>query len=387
MGRWFNWDIVSKSLLVLFSLVVSLAACEVALRTFAPIWQRYYFTWPPGLRQPFNPDPAVLPGVRGPAPFAINADGIRGDPFSPRQRYRILAIGGSTTECAYLDSAEAWPHLLQDDLNRALGRPVVWVGNLGRSGNTTRCSRLQVRDLVPSYPRIDAIVLLVGVNDLQFRLMDGDHFQPYRQVAAMYDPTMKPFFKRTEIWRRLHLLKTDVRQRLRHELLTLDESGHRMILARRQRRAARRVLRDLPDLTSALEEYVENIHAIVDAARARHLRAVFLTQPALWSPGLPRGLDSLLWFGRATLEGEGSRDYYSVEALAAGMERYNDALRATCRSRGVECIDLAAMLPRDTTVFYDDCHFNESGARKVAAILTDYFTRSGALSGVALRAR
>ncbi|KIX12937.1 hypothetical protein X474_16690 [Dethiosulfatarculus sandiegensis] len=26
------------------------------------------------------------------------------------------------------------------------------------------------------------------------------------------------------------------------------------------------------------------------------------------------------------------------------------------------CLDLAELLPKDTTVFYDDCHFNEGGA-------------------------
>jgi hypothetical protein len=43
-----------------------------------------------------------------------------------------------------------------------------------------------------------------------------------------------------------------------------------------------------------------------------------------------------------------------------------------CRERGLECVDLAAKLPRDTSVFYDDCHFNESGARRVAEVLAEH---------------
>ena len=36
----------------------------------------------------------------------------------------------------------------------------------------------------------------------------------------------------------------------------------------------------------------------------------------------------------------------------------------------VDCLDLAAVLPKDTTIFYDDCHFNEHGAEVMAKELT-----------------
>ena len=46
-----------------------------------------------------------------------------------------------------------------------------------------------------------------------------------------------------------------------------------------------------------------------------------------------------------------------------------------CREEGVDCIDLASMLPKDTTVFYDHCHFNIEGCRKIAGILLDFFVK------------
>jgi hypothetical protein len=44
-------------------------------------------------------------------------------------------------------------------------------------------------------------------------------------------------------------------------------------------------------------------------------------------------------------------------------------LLEVCRERELACIDLAAALPQDETVFYDDAHFNESGARQVANVV------------------
>ena len=54
------------------------------------------------------------------------------------------------------------------------------------------------------------------------------------------------------------------------------------------------------------------------------------------------------------------------------MERFNEVMKRVCRRHEVECIDLAANLKSDLSVFYDDCHFNLNGAQQVAQLLTDY---------------
>jgi len=46
--------------------------------------------------------------------------------------------------------------------------------------------------------------------------------------------------------------------------------------------------------------------------------------------------------------------------------------RRSPREEGVNCVDLVSGLPKDTAVFYDDCHFNTSGCEKTARILTDF---------------
>ena len=69
--------------------------------------------------------------------------------------------------------------------------------------------------------------------------------------------------------------------------------------------------------------------------------------------------------------------YYATTALARGMAAFNAELLSACREHGIDCLDLAALLPADTTVFYDDLHFNEAGARAVAREMTGFL--SGAL--------
>ena len=65
-------------------------------------------------------------------------------------------------------------------------------------------------------------------------------------------------------------------------------------------------------------------------------------------------------------------EYYSAEALADGMQRYNRALLGICRQRAVECLDVATQLPRTPEVFYDDAHFTDHGAALLAELVSDH---------------
>src|SRR5262245_21223643 len=137
----------TRALLVIvavFSAVVSLIAGGLMLRIFTS--DRYY-VWQPNFHADFRPLPGVMPGIEGESNFEINADGLRAHPFDDSQQYRILALGGSTTECLYLDNFEAWPHLLQDALNRRTGLR-TWVGNAGRSAHTLVSNIVQLEHLV-----------------------------------------------------------------------------------------------------------------------------------------------------------------------------------------------------------------------------------------------
>lgn len=60
--------------------------------------------------------------------------------------------------------------------------------------------------------------------------------------------------------------------------------------------------------------------------------------------------------------------------LASAIDLFNQTLLQTCREDGLECYDLAAAFPKDLSVFYDDCHLSEAGARRVAHILADYLS-------------
>jgi hypothetical protein len=58
-----------------------------------------------------------------------------------------------------------------------------------------------------------------------------------------------------------------------------------------------------------------------------------------------------------------------------GMQAYNDTLLEVCKTRGVECIDLAGILPKSDTIFYDDVHFSDKGSLMTADVVFKYLSK------------
>jgi len=374
-----------KILLFCFSVVFALLLGEFTLQfALESRHNKGYYFMPPRHKVVFRPQPSIMPGISGDSNFYTNSNGVRGDEFTAQDTYRIMAIGGSTTECSYLDQPETWTNLLQETLNRDTRNQKVWVGNAGLSGTTTRHHLVAMQYLPLREMKINAVILLIGINDLSVRLSRDKDYDPnflekpevkkellYRTFSGTYHLYPEdPFYKRTALWQMLRQAK----QMLSMEHLE-DEGGRIYITWREHRRGASEMRDTLPDLSSALAEYARNVNMIIDLAQEKSVRPILMTQPTMWRAGLPRDLDALLWLGGiGDFQKESGKPYYSVTALERAMKAYNDTLLRVCRERSLECLDLASLLAKDTTVFYDDAHFNESGARKVAEAISKFMS-------------
>ena len=369
---------------------LSLTLAELCLRRFGP-WSRAYFVSMPGAEWTTRPTPEEIHGVTGVNHFRVNAAGIRGRPFgADTTEYRILAVGGSTTECAVLDDSEAWPSLLESMLTDRVDGPSVWVGNVGRSGVTAREHVLHLEYLLPQYPRIDVAIAMVGVNDMFSALRHG---WAYERPAPLTDPEARPaamrrafvltpvndrrvtyagmpvpWLRATELWQLAR------RARLRWNVIRAGDSqrGH-LTRARVARQSAAPHVDSLPALGAPLAEYRRNLNAMIDAAKIRNVRLVLVTQATLWRDSMPDAESRSLWLGWIGADAANATSYFSSGALHRAMTEFNRTLLEVCRERSVDCIDLDKLLVSDRSTFYDDVHFTEEGSRRVAALLARHF--------------
>ncbi|HYO15535.1 MAG TPA: SGNH/GDSL hydrolase family protein, partial [Thermoanaerobaculia bacterium] len=295
-----------------------------------------------------RPDPRWVSGIAGPSRYTTNSLGIRGGPL-PDGAYRLLCLGGSTTECTYLDDAETWPHLLMESLDGSGRR--VWVGNLGISGYTS-FEHLDFLERSPLPEELDGAILLMGVNDF-VRFLNGS-----------LERGPRPLWRRTALASAaLAVHRRGFLRRLLHEVE--DETGANLEERRRARLRGEGGTR-LPDLAPALREYSDRIEGLARACRRRGLRCVFLTQPTLWREGLGLRARASLWMGS-----DARGRFLPPGELRRGLDLYNRTLLAACARLDLECADLGPLNGRED-LFYDDCHFTEAGAREVARIVAAF---------------
>jgi lysophospholipase L1-like esterase len=327
-----------------------------------------WYIWPPGCS--LKTEPHSLVGVSSEGQFHTNSRGIRGPEFSPQDRLRILCIGGSTTECVYLDDAKTWPARLSQSLaERTSG---VWVGNVGRSGLKAVDHVTLVNEL-PEAQMVDYWLVLMGVNDLGQQI-NGTYASSaastWHQTFAYRRPGLSLQLRRP-LQRNLFLVDCLDRLRKRVSLL-FEERGltvYQDVQAiwmddlRSQRKQAR-ISDGLPDLVPFLSEYEQQIMRLIQAARRSGKTIVFATQPLLYHENMTAQERNQCLFMPMP---DGTM--LAIEKALEAMRLYNDRLKEVCRREGVLCIDLANRITPSLDVFYDDCHFNEAGAVQVADIL------------------
>jgi lysophospholipase L1-like esterase len=360
-----SYRLAARYALLAVSVLGVLAALEIGIWFIAP---------PPQSNLPWAPMHRVLPvgdtmpGITEPSEFTANSLGVRGPEVDlASMDLRFLCVGGSTTECLYVTDRLSWPWRVQDQLAKTLGKK-VFVGNAGKSGQLTPHHDY----LLNHYRHVklyDCVLLLAGYNDMGSLVLGSRSFDG--QLRDAPEDTLTPGFEGRPYYRRSALLQRLaplVRPSRPTRWRAQDPRGD-WLEAERQRRRDMWKMKPLhepsPHLSLGCAIYRASLKKIITTCRDHEQEIILLTQPTLYRKDLPEDLQRLLWMNN-------SIGAYSVAALAEMMDAFNQTMRDVCREEGVDCIDLAAKLPRDTTVFYDDCHFNISGCDKVARIITDF---------------
>lgn len=308
----------------------------------------------------------VMPGISGKVEFSINRYGLRGPNTDLKKTdLKILIIGGSAAECLYVTDKLSWPWLLQDKLTEKTGKK-IFVGNAGKSGQFSLHHIYMLQEYKYA-PQFDWVILLAGINDAG-RFLNNDYEKRKSRVEAttfINKGGNRIFFNDSKLFHRLGYIFYS-KTVLPHEILQdNDGSWHEFVRERRQRALKVNTINQEPSgINEALSIYKNNLRKFINICRQRNQKVIILTQPTLWHKGLPADFEKLLF------EYKDENSAYSTEVLEKVMKAYNQAALDVCQQEGILCIDLAARLSSDYSMFYDDCHLNINGCEKMANILS-----------------
>lgn len=274
-------------------------------------------------------------------PFRVDNDGylmpsaVHKDPD-----VTVAFLGGSTTECMYMQEQERFPYLVGRQMEQALGLKVNTL-NGGASGNHTMHSVLALLGKVlPRNPQ--AVVFMECINDLNFLIAVGNYWSKHGTRGIIYDKEygpVKSFLIEHFMHREVLVAKTD------------DEF------------AAQRGKQHPFNLDAIAKAYRKNLELAVFICRQNGITPVFMTQFNRFTEQpdekMLRNMEGIIKNGV---------DYATYRAAYMVFE---NIVRQVAAQQKVSLIDLDALVPKDKVHMYDVVHLTPKGARLVADIVSE----------------
>ncbi|WP_044400319.1 SGNH/GDSL hydrolase family protein [Lacinutrix sp. Hel_I_90] len=333
---------------------IILILAEITLSTFQ-IFPNNYFTMTPNSGFIWKINSEEITGINQDSEVSFDELGARSISNYQDKEHKIVLFGGSTTACFALTQLKTWPALLEKKLGDA-----YWVGNFGRPGNSSNHHILQFEHILKKEELSDVktVVIMQGVNDFVGYLISSEQYlntpqQKLKRIAFQHVPDGDiPFYKKLTLYKLARRAKQNIIFHFKHkDYLT------KVVQDIKTLKKQAKIVDELPDLTEGLNHYKKNTEYLIKLADEKKINLVFVTQATMWKPDLDKKYEDLM-----TTSGFANNEaFYSTKAFYQGMEAFNALLKEVCNKHHVSYIDL--QLPKTTASFYDDFHFNESGAQ------------------------
>lgn len=281
----------------------------------------------------------------------------------------IVFLGGSTTECKYVDEYLRFPYLTGVLLEKKTGKKVNSF-NSGVCGNNSLHSiDILLNKVIPMHP--DIVVMMHNVNDLTILLYEKTywnlnyHKRPvwyvrdggslhgliYSFTRELKDITFPYLYERLKQYIKVGSLfnaKTDE---------FADCRGRKALLSGRE-----------------ISDYKENLKLFICICRIKHIVPVLMTQENRITLDPDPVVRKLL---SETILKDFSLTYDEFRSI---FNSFNNAIREVCKEEGVALVDLAKDVPQTSEFMYDLVHFNDAGSKLAAEIISSELIRQSILS-------
>jgi len=340
---------MKKSILYTFYLLISVVILlEIALRIYNPFHFRIK-----GehiileANKNFIIDNSKIPVLDKTIVHTKNKLGFRGPeiPGDFENRLTIVTIGGSTTECQYLDDKKTWTDVLYRKLQHDF--PDVWMNNAGIAGHSTFGHIELIKEhIIPLKP--DYVIILLGANDIRRSKMasNGSFFVSMARNSELCNVILN--IARTRQAKTKNLTDTYIDLR-KADTLTLSDQA---------------ITDYMKNEHQWVYEYQNRVRTIIDLCISNNIKPVLVTQPSL----VGSGVDPLT---HVSLENLKLKETENGKLWWTMLEKYNEGTRQVAKEKNIPLIDLAYLLPKNSEYFYDLLHFTNNGAEKTAEILYD----------------
>lgn len=259
----------------------------------------------------------------------------------------VVFLGGSTTECIYIDENKRFSNLTALNLERD-HTVKVNAYNGGVSGNNTLHSLNNlINKVVPMKP--DIVVLMHNINDWSIMLHSGSLWKAHDSRSPLVNDGVDRNIKSI-----LTRFKNKYVPHLYHSIKSISASSQDEFFSARENK-------NIYSVEEFVTEFEQNLEIFIQICRAKGVRPVLMTQanrflgtPDNFILGLLKKLDL-------------PYDYKDLKLL---QDQFNETIRSASLKHDVILVDLAKDIPQNKRYLYDFVHLNEAGSILAAEIIS-----------------
>lgn len=291
-----------------------------------------------------------------PYSFKIDQNGFI-FPSSPHQQPdKVIAfIGGSTTECMYVDEDKRFPALTGKLLEQNTSKKINAI-NAGVSGNNSMHSiNILLNKIIPMNP--DIAVLMHNINDISVLLYEKTYWNSnqHRSLLLEQDRSIKALVKQT--FPNTYNFAFELKRKLLGDANEFEDSNNGLNNEHDVHRK--------PKLSNdkILSMFRTNLTMFIDISNANNITPVLMTQASRFT----EKPDDVVMRNLQNLDAM-DLTYSEYRALFVAM---NEVIRTVAMEKSVLLIDLEKEVPQTNEFMADPVHFTNHGSELVAKIISD----------------
>ena len=286
----------------------------------------------------------------------IDNDGF----IEPSKKYAnpdmsIVFLGGSTTECRYVDEEHRFPYLVGVLLEQQTGIKINSY-NAARSGNHSLNSLdILLNKVFPIKP--DIVVMLENINDLTILLYESSYWNRNSSRSVIFDINKEidaNFFK---------MIRDRYIPNLAMAMHKFDNSLRLLWKPNKKRSDEFAKIRGkhlIVDKSAMIDQFEMNLQSFIYLCKARNIIPVIMTMPSRFKEKPDQII--LDAFNNPPL------NYSQFKQI---FDLFNKSILKKAQENNIMVIDLAKEIPQENEFMYDIVHYTDKGARKIADIISD----------------
>lgn len=267
----------------------------------------------------------------------------------------LVFLGGSTTECRFVEEENRFPYLTGLLLERKLGIKINSY-NAGRSGNNSLHSLdILLNKVLPLKP--DIVIIMENINDLSILLHEKSYWNKNKSRSIIFDVNdeiVSNFFK---------IMRDRWIPNLSAEMRNFDRSIRSFRKSDSKANDEFAATRGKPiavDKSGMVEQFEMNLQSFIYLCKARNIIPVIMTMSSRFKEKPDKIVaDAVTDIGI---------DYGQFKDI---FDTFNESIRKKAKENNILVIDMAKKIPQEKEFMYDVVHHNDNGSIKSAEVISE----------------